>query len=923
VGSCQPESAGSLGLISPMPPVAGGFPASGPEPPGSAPAMPLDTPQANNLGARGSWFGSSASSSTRPQRRKLLQAGMPPLPKWLKRELSKVKLPSKLSGTKSNEQSTATLPSLDSAMTGTSSGLPSSDTMPEEEVRRMLFLRDQLSGCAPVMRGEIEEIWQMQRSAERDRARLRSAELHAVRHAQRAKAKVLRQGSQKEDALRELSASLQQSGGLEDRPQPPVRISTQVMADRVTGVSQVQPNSASSSRHQSKILSPRQSATVVPAAPRQSAKRRTFLDYLKHTKSWGDRQMAMERLRHTLKRHAAEASKKEEDQMLFAAPEEGGRKRRSRRKQISSRTAQAKEARPSKKGKDSQTEALMQAYNLDPKVAVMHEAFGRYDADRSGILELREIRQALGDIGICPSLSEEKRAINKLIAEELAKSEGDSLGIEFCDFVPLVPRLREAMQEVKRTELEEWFARGLNEKGEYDIEQLGQVLEAMGSTGFEGEAEWKEVLQIFEGFEAAVALCTQTPTQSPRTNGGRHAPEIGQNGNAAIANIIMRAQSAGVSNLSALNNQFDIFEMLFLQAQERLVVMKREKERDLCRDLDLTDEQCAEFRSDVVELHSLFKQFDYDDSGVLEENEVFKCLASCGLQRKNGLERKALNTLIMKARCKAKAAGHTSHRNPLATERLEGEEGEDLLPSKELNEAGALDCDFCEFLSVMIMVRKINREAESANIRAVFNSYDSDRSGNIEIKEIIGLFQDLGLQPKTREEQHEIRMIWDEADEDGNGSFTFNEFERLVHSVQEHLDRLTRREEEKFALELGMQITRCRELRDVFHQHCSDHAFSTSTLSVAELRHCVEDLHLRYTSEELLGLYDNFCREDRGGIDCRGFLRMMYHIEVLKTHGQQKQRLAHAVAHVHSTTGAHAHGAHHSTSSVASSPMSH
>jgi len=355
---------------------------------------------------------------------------------------------------------------------------------------------------------------------------------------------------------------------------------------------------------------------------------------------------------------------------------------------------------------------------------------------------------------------------------------------------------------------------------------------------------------------------------------------------------------ASTLSLPIPESPYHIWELLFHRSKEKLVQMRRHQEREVAKEMNLTAYQVEQFRSDLVELYGLFKQFDEDNSGSLQEEEVLKCLTCCGLQG-NALNGKTLIELMIKAKQKTEE------------EREAMERGED--PGDDDNEkfAGARSSflryenmteddeeiqqglNFAEFLTLMMMVRKINREANHAELREAFNKYDADHSGLLQVKELLGLFASLGLIPKTREEQQDIRMLLDEVDENGDGEFSFQEFAFLVHRVQERLDRQTRKEEEAYAAELGIPLTRCRELQDVFRfaqKSTSILKVNTNCLSITELRTCMEDLHLRYSSEELLSLYKTFGREetsqDKGGVDGRSFLRMMHAIEIAKTHGQ-------------------------------------
>jgi len=181
----------------------------------------------------------------------------------------------------------------------------------------------------------------------------------------------------------------------------------------------------------------------------------------------------------------------------------------------------------------------------------------------------------------------------------------------------------------------------------------------------------------------------------------------------------------------------------------------------------------------------------------------------------------------------------------------------------------------------MKLVRKIVREGQYDKLRSLFNYYDSDSSGQVARSELWRLFQDLGLQPRSRKEQLEMKQIFDEVDENGNGQFTFDEFVVLVQRSQEHLERLVRMSEEQYGESIGLSFKRVRELRKLFQDHKTE-----NVLSVEGLRAAMNQLQRWYSPEELFELFEGFFREDLGGVDSRGFLRLMGAIEVSKTVGQ-------------------------------------
>lgn len=787
---------------------------------------------------------------------------MPPIPDWLRQELKKVKITpdvvkTPLSGSMATlpTASMATLPSIDSfATSGQASTIVASE-IPEEEIKQLLFLREQMSGCAPTMRGNIEELWQTQQDRERERAHLRTARIRDASRRER-------------DLAREQRLKATEVEGTLD-PRVPSLEELPRRTDR-----QLSSQSAKSPRDNMGNFSksPRQ-ASGVRGKVEKVTRRITVLNFIRHHTSLEQRNGAMDRLRQELKKRVREQIfAKHRDQELEAITEERDAMR-----------SESESPRPTSKLKNMKAQAA-----TDPAIAAWLEAFQRYDTDGTGFLDAKEVRAALGDIGIEPAVPTEKRAMQEKIVDEMRRPEA-AAGLDFDGFATLVPRLKEAVQESMRDDLEEWFERGLNKTGVYEIKALQSCLEAFGCVNVIGDAEWAEVQKIFsEVGEKAIAEVVQVRAESKRpTTSSSGRPNTGSE-----KALPPPPAPKVVKTLENVPNPFDAFETIFFKSKERLNALRRMQERDLATKMQLTDTQFASFRSELIEFNAIFQKFDEDSSNALDEEECARCLAVCGLQRGgSGLEDDDMRELMIHAKLRTE------------DERLQLKWSTDSDPDfsghpryEELLNTDTLELNFAEFLMLMLMVRNIHRKAQQPELQEVFDSYDLNHSGYIDVKECIGLLDNIGLTPKSREEQVKIRMIWDEVDENGDGSFSFNEFQVLVHRVQEHLDRLTRKEEEDYATgEIGMSLKRCRELRDLFAGNLAN---GSSVLSVAGLRQVTEELHLRYTSEELLTLFQEFCREEarpkivaRGenkclprevGVDGKGFLRMMHCIDEAK-----------------------------------------
>merc|ERR1719272_2014163 len=337
---------------------------------------------------------------------------------------------------------------------------------------------------------------------------------------------------------------------------------------------------------------------------------------------------------------------------------------------------------------------------LDPKTKAWIVDFQRYDTEATGELPPQSIRAALCDIGLQPFLPIEKQAVSNILAEEVGQSVSGELN--FDSFVRLAGRLREDRNEAMRAELEEFFRRGLDNNGVCQMEQVRKCLESLGCSNMNGEPEWNEVQAIFDGYNDAAIQChaielengesivSEAKTELHRQlgiKGAKSRPTEGGNQGDSPRSALMRAKQAMKNpskeipnhpegrrgstkdmqnKLSIINENegkvctpFELWERLFYTAKERLFVVRRGQERAIAQEMELTDKQFEDFRSDLIELYAIFKQFDADGSGALEEDEVRTCLACSGALRKHGqVSQEEILELMFQAKEATRKAQH-------------------------------------------------------------------------------------------------------------------------------------------------------------------------------------------------------------------------------------------------------------------------
>jgi len=788
-----------------------------------------------------SWTGQDGTPSVL----KAKTSSVPPLPSWLKREISRANRHHQVSNT-----STASLASVGSDVAAMASILTKDGRYPDVRPAQVNHLESQYPTG-------IRDAWQRmnnKQQKELERKELAEAQERGVRLARHLAGRWLKQVKHKE------------------------RMERQRLEELAEEERQRREKEEAIAREQARLKKEEEERAAAAAAEAARAKAQL------------EKERELER-------------RKEEDASAWGDPEwcddGGGRLGKNLFGGLGAVTCGKKDERLSRldglrKNKARKKEAESDEEDKGPKLAKpppefptgdaetdkLLEAFLRYDADQSGQLDLKECRACLTDIGIQPSLPQEKRAVLGILQSLLGKpSQQASGGLDFYDLVKLIPRIKESIAETKRKDLEDWFTRGLDERGIFDEQQLGSCLEATGCT-IQSDWEWQEVMNIFTPI-----LHPAPPTKKKkRIDPAEEIPEEEQ-----------------VPEPSP----FEKFEKCIQQVLERLTVMRRQRERDLAEEHKLSDEQLEEFRGDMVAWDALFRKFDVDDGKTLDENEVSELLVECGVNSKVCGTTEQLNEML--SSCKERAK--TARRQQLSSTQLEPEQKEVKAAGwKKMKKAARkkfgkrmkekpdeweivtddlMEIDFFEFLYLMKLVRQRDHEGQQERLKYLFEYYDQDRSGEVAIKEVTRLFRDLGLTPRSRQEQLEIKQILDEVDENGDGTFTFPEFAVMVQRCQERLERLVRIDEERYAVSLGYTVERCKELRKLFQEFKHP---DYNVLFITELRQVMNVLQRWYTSAQLHEVFAEFASTESGGIMPRGFLRMMYAIEIAQTHGQLPER---------------------------------
>ncbi|XP_026136080.1 caltractin [Carassius auratus] len=140
-------------------------------------------------------------------------------------------------------------------------------------------------------------------------------------------------------------------------------------------------------------------------------------------------------------------------------------------------------------------------------------------------------------------------------------------------------------------------------------------------------------------------------------------------------------------------------------------------------------------------------------------------------------------------------------------------------------------------------------EEQRQEIKEAFDLFDTDGSGNIDVKELKVAMRALGFEPK----KEEIKKMIADIDKEGSGVISFNDF----------LSMMTQKMSEKDSKEEILKAFR------LFDDDC------TGKISFKNLKRVAKELGENLTDEELQEMIDEADRDGDGEINEQEFLRIM------------------------------------------------
>lgn len=180
--------------------------------------------------------------------------------------------------------------------------------------------------------------------------------------------------------------------------------------------------------------------------------------------------------------------------------------------------------------------------------------------------------------------------------------------------------------------------------------------------------------------------------------------------------------------------------------------------------------------SEIQGLYTIFNNYDFDDSGTLDADEVRNVIADLGLQPRTREEKKEVKEIW--------------------------------------NDCDDEQVDFEGFLQLVDSIREKLRELQCVECLHHFEAADTDGTNSMELDEIWDLFEHgLGLMPRSEDEKFEIVSLFQQSDGDSDGSLNFEEFQVFVQRVRAKLFMLRREHEMTIAKSFRLNVALVTDFR--------------------------------------------------------------------------------------------------------------
>jgi len=281
---------------------------------------------------------------------------------------------------------------------------------------------------------------------------------------------------------------------------------------------------------------------------------------------------------------------------------------------------------------------------------------------------------------------------------------------------------------------------------------------------------------------------------------------------------------------------FEGFEILMTEVQEQVQRVMRDGEAQIEVKEGLEEADMKAHQGELISLYEAYRKVVRDDAG---------------------LSRQRVRILLVD-RCLQPHDEHVQEKLDLTLD--------DIIASS--NSGGLLS--FRDFLRVVRFMREMIVSGSHFELSQMFTRLDKARRGYLQQSSILSLISMLGIVPRNREDQAELRRLLAEVNANGSGEVSFPEFERLVLRVKERMRASQRHRIKKAVQELRMKDAELEILLDLFQTVDTD---CVGFLSAEQLRKVLDMMQRPVSQEDLEATIARICPDTV--MDFEKFLRFV------------------------------------------------
>ena len=472
-------------------------------------------------------------------------------------------------------------------------------------------------------------------------------------------------------------------------------------------------------------------------------------------------------------------------------------------------------------------------------------AFERYDRDKSGKLDYREVRSALADIGIDMTMNEAASVLRQYDADQSGRMEID-------EFAQLVVKLRQLGYELKETELQ---------KLREELKRLAAVAELAERA----QRVAPDIRAAFERYDKdrSGRLDHREVRAALKDIGIDFTSE-------QAARVVKQYDADGSGQM-----EIDEFAQLVQKLRQMGYNLKEAELEQLRKD----NEQLRRALKVAPDIRAAFARYDRDNSGRLDYQELRNALQDIGLD------------------CSMEQAANAIRQyDNDRSGQMEIDEFAQLV--QKLRQMGYNIKE-----AELEQLRKENEELRRAlkvapDIRAAFERYDRDRSGRLSHRELQDALKDIGVDVS----HDQARSALSRYDRDRSGQMEIDEFAQLVealrkmgYDLREADNKQLRARIEQQEGELGRLREELKRLKDV--ADLSERAARVAPdiraaferydrnrngrLDNHELRGALNDIGVGYSSEQATSLLQQYDTDRSGQMEIDEFARLVERLRQL------------------------------------------